>query len=222
MACSLMQHQRHAAGQMRISSIRTSRTICRPICAKQKQSKQPGVKVNKRGKVSSRPGPGSKSMEEAQQLLAQQQQGMSPADVTAQLEQQQQRPQAQQPQQPAAAAAAPPPPQQQAGRQAVAETPQVVVDRMFKRVLTFAGLPVLLGVVLFPVFWYLKVVQKLEYPLWVVYVTQATMFGGGLLGITYGILSTSWDPRREGTALGWQEIKANLPILLNRNKDQQQ
>jgi hypothetical protein len=38
----------------------------------------------------------------------------------------------------------------------------------------------------------LQVVQKLEYPLWVVYVTQATMFGGGLLGITYGILSTSW------------------------------
>jgi hypothetical protein len=34
---------------------------------------------------------------------------------------------------------------------------QVVVDRMFKRVLTFAGLPVALGMVLFPVFWYLKV-----------------------------------------------------------------
>jgi hypothetical protein len=34
---------------------------------------------------------------------------------------------------------------------------QVVVDRMFKRVLTFAGLPVTLGMVLFPVFWYLKV-----------------------------------------------------------------
>jgi hypothetical protein len=28
---------------------------------------------------------------------------------------------------------------------------------MFKRVLTFAGLPVALGMVLFPVFWYLKV-----------------------------------------------------------------
>jgi hypothetical protein len=26
----------------------------------------------------------------------------------------------------------------------------------------------------------------------------------------------------EGTALGWQELKANAPILLNRNKDQQQ
>lgn len=68
----------------------------------------------------------------------------------------------------------------------------------------------------------LQVVQKVEYPLWVVYVTQALMFGGGLLGITYGILSTSWDPRREGSALGWTELQANLPILLNRNKDRQQ
>ncbi|WIA14157.1 hypothetical protein OEZ85_002699 [Tetradesmus obliquus] len=210
-----MQIQRLAVGQRPTISSRASRTICRPLCAKQKQNK-----VNKRGKVSSRPGPGSQSSEEAQQLLVQQQQGVSPAEVTAQLEQQkqQQQPQLQPPQQPAAAAAAP----QQAGRQAITETPQVVVDRMFKRVLTFAGAPVALGMVLFPVFWYLKVVQKLEYPLWVVYVTQAAMFGGGLLGITYGILSTSWDPRREGSALGWQELKANLPILLSKNKEQQQ
>lgn len=67
----------------------------------------------------------------------------------------------------------------------------------------------------------MQVVQKIEYPLWVVYVTQAMMFGGGLLGITYGILSTSWDPKRDGSALGWTELQANLPILLNRNKDQQ-
>lgn len=52
-----------------------------------------------------------------------------------------------------------------------------------------------------------QVVQKIEYPIWVVYVTQAMMFGGGLLGISYGILSTSWDPRREGSALGWTELQ---------------
>jgi hypothetical protein len=52
-----------------------------------------------------------------------------------------------------------------------------------------------------------QVVQKIEYPIWVVYVTQAMMFGGGLAGISYGILSTSWDPRREGSALGWTELQ---------------
>lgn len=54
---------------------------------------------------------------------------------------------------------------------------------------------------------WLQVVQKVEYPIWVVYVTQALMFGGGLAGISYGILSTSWDPRREGSALGWTELQ---------------
>jgi hypothetical protein len=57
-------------------------------------------------------------------MLVQQQQGMSPADVTAQLEQKQQPPQAQQQpqqlQQPAAVAASQP-----AGRQTIPETPQV-------------------------------------------------------------------------------------------------
>ncbi len=38
----------------------------------------------------------------------------------------------------------------------------------------------------------------------------------GLLGISYGILSTSWDPRREGSLSGVTEFKANLPIVLDR------
>jgi len=60
----------------------------------------------------------------------------------------------------------------------------------------------------------LQVVQKIEYPIWVVYVTQALMFGGGLLGISYGILSTSWDPRREGSALGWTELQVSSRALI--------
>eukprot|EP00878_Enallax_costatus_P008081 GHUV01008451.1.p1 GENE.GHUV01008451.1~~GHUV01008451.1.p1 ORF type:complete len:215 (+),score=64.19 GHUV01008451.1:196-840(+) len=195
---------------------RVQKTRCQPVCAKQK-SKQAGVKVNKRGKVSSRPGPGSRAAEEAQQLL-QESQGVSPAEVSMPAAEQQ--PSLQQSH--TSQAAATPVSQRASMQPARQETPQVVVDRMFKRVLTFAGLPVFAGLVLFPVFWYLRVVQKIEYPLWVVYVTQAMMFGGGLLGITYGILSTSWDPKREGSALGWTELQANLPILLNRNKDQQQ
>lgn len=67
---------------------------------------------------------------------------------------------------------------------------------------------------LVPLLWLwlsLQVVQKIEYPIWVVYVTQAFMFGGGLAGISYGILSTSWDPRREGSALGWTELQVCWP-----------
>lgn len=39
--------------------------------------------------------------------------------------------------------------------------PVVITDRMLKRVLTFAGVPVALGLLLFPCFWYLKVRERL-------------------------------------------------------------
>ncbi|KAF8063793.1 PAM68 [Scenedesmus sp. PABB004] len=218
--CSLAGAQTRLAPPSGRAAARPRGLVCAPLAAGGKGGKggkPANVKVNKRGKVSSRPGPGSAALEEAQQLVAGQQAQPAAAPAAAapaaaqQAQQAQQAPAAQQQAQQAPAAA----------QASVSETPQVVVDRMFRRVLTFAGAPVALGVVLFPLFWYLKVVAKVEYPLWVVYVTQATMFGGGLLGITYGILSTSWDPRREGTALGWTELQANLPILLSRNKQQQ-
>lgn len=102
------------------------------------------------------------------------------------------------------------------------ETPQVVVDRMFRRIMTFTFVPVFTGMALYPLFYYLRVVQDIEYPLWIVYIAQVLTFGGGLLGITYGAMSASWDPAREGSALGWTELQANLAILLNKNKQQQQ
>lgn len=53
---------------------------------------------------------------------------------------------------------------------------------------------------------HVQVVQKVEFPMWIVYGSQNLMFGGGLLGITYGIMSTSWDPTREGSVSQRQRI----------------
>jgi hypothetical protein len=35
-------------------------------------------------------------------------------------------------------------------------------------------------------------------------------FGLGVLGITYGVLSASWDEDRVGSLLGWNEFRTNL------------
>jgi hypothetical protein len=94
--------------------------------------------------------------------------------------------------------------------------PEQITDRMLRRMLTFSIAPVFLSFTLFPLFYYLKKVQGIDVPVWAVYIVQTTIFGGGLAGISYGVLSSSWDPRREGSALGWDEFKTNLPVVLER------
>jgi len=93
--------------------------------------------------------------------------------------------------------------------------PEAVTNRMLKRIFIFAGTPVVLGMLLFPLFYYIKKVEGIDLPVWAVYIVQTTIFGGGLLGISYGIISTSFDENREGSFLGWNEFKANLPQVLN-------
>ena len=99
--------------------------------------------------------------------------------------------------------------------------PEQITDRMLRRMVVFAGVPVVLGILLLPGFYYLKKVQDLDVPVWAVYIVQSFAFGGGLAGITYGILSASWDLRREGSVLGWDEFRANLPLLMDRFKPTQ-
>ncbi|KAL4446716.1 hypothetical protein ABPG77_007960 [Micractinium sp. CCAP 211/92] len=97
-----------------------------------------------------------------------------------------------------------------------AAVPEVVTNRMLRRVILFMGAPVFTGILLFPFFYWLKVKQDVDLPSWVPYLASSLTFGGGLLGISYGIMSASWDPRREGSLLGWTEFQANVPLLLDR------
>jgi hypothetical protein len=94
--------------------------------------------------------------------------------------------------------------------------PEQITDRMLRRMLMFSIGPVFLGFTLFPLFYYLKKVQDIDVPVWAVYIVQTIIFGGGLLGISYGIISSSFDQRREGSLLGWNEFKTNLPQVLDR------
>ena len=48
----------------------------------------------------------------------------------------------------------------------------------------------------------------------VLLVASTATFGAALVGITYGVLSASWEPGRDGTFWGLEEFKTNIPILL--------
>lgn len=62
----------------------------------------------------------------------------------------------------------------------------------------------------------MQVMQKVDLPMGLVFVTQSITFGAGLLGISYGAMSASWDPSREGSGLGWTEFRANLAAIMNK------
>lgn len=94
-----------------------------------------------------------------------------------------------------------------------ATIPEVVTNRMMRRVGASVGLPLALGVGFFPAFYYLKTVAKVDVPTWIPFGVSFVFFGAALAGVSYGIVSASWDPAREGSLLGWNEARRNWPVF---------
>ncbi|KAJ8513521.1 hypothetical protein OPV22_003955 [Ensete ventricosum] len=91
--------------------------------------------------------------------------------------------------------------------------PEVVTNRMMRRMGVSIGIPLSLGLLFFPLFYYLKVVGKVDVPSWVPFLVSFFFFGASLLGVSYGIVSASWDPLRDGSFLGWNEARRNWPVF---------
>lgn len=91
--------------------------------------------------------------------------------------------------------------------------PEKVAQRMGKRMLPFVGIP-LFGVMgAFVAFWYLATYKNYEFQPALVAFSTIGILGVGLLGITYSVMSASWDVEVEGSALGWDEFKKNLSSI---------
>ncbi len=92
--------------------------------------------------------------------------------------------------------------------------PEVVSKRMIRRMALLCGIPTGLGLSSFFIFYALVSQGWAEIaPQLVFYVTLA-LFGLGFVGLSYGVLSTSWDEDRPGGWLGWQEFTLNAARLL--------
>lgn len=91
--------------------------------------------------------------------------------------------------------------------------PEIVTNRMMNRMAFTVGTPLFIGLLFFPFFYYLKVGLKIDVPTWVPFIVSFIFFGSALLGVSYGIVSSSWDPLREGSLLGWNEAKKNWPVF---------
>ena len=93
--------------------------------------------------------------------------------------------------------------------------PKVVSDRMARRAALFSGTPTFLGVAIFFISYYIVSHGWFKLPNVAVLLVSMGFFGLGVLGLSYGILSASWDEERVGGSLGWQEFKVNLGRMVS-------
>ncbi len=95
----------------------------------------------------------------------------------------------------------------QAGSSAI---PEVVSQRMLRRMLAFSGVPTGLGVITFFASYYLVAKAQVELPPYAVLLVTLGCFGLGVVGLTYGVLSASWDEDQPGGWLGLAEFQVNF------------
>ena len=87
--------------------------------------------------------------------------------------------------------------------------PKYVADRMAKRIFFTAGIPTLLGMSVFIVSYIIVTKKIAEIPPSSTIAISALFFLLGLGGLSYGILSASWD-RAPGSFLGLENIPLNI------------
>ncbi len=88
--------------------------------------------------------------------------------------------------------------------------PQVVSQRMVRRVAWLCGVPTIVGISTLIVSYLLIIYADIKLPPLLVLLVNMGLFGLGVLGITYGVLSASWEEQRAGTLLGWSEFTTNF------------
>lgn len=96
--------------------------------------------------------------------------------------------------------------------------PEQVSQRMVRRMALFCGVPTGLGLASFPTGYFI-LQQGIELPNVAVLLVSLGFLGLGVLGLTYGVLSASWDEETPGDALGWSEFKLNLGRTLESWKE---
>lgn len=88
--------------------------------------------------------------------------------------------------------------------------PEVVANRMLRRILTFGAVPLGMLFAFFAAYFVLKYKYDITViPVAVAYSTLGTI-ALSTVGITYGIFSSSWDEDVEGSKLGFEEAKVNF------------
>ncbi len=93
----------------------------------------------------------------------------------------------------------------------LAAIPDVVSKRMVRRMAFFCGIPSALGMSSLVVFYWLKANNIIDLPPIAALLVSLSFLVLGIIGLSFGIFSASWDEDRVGGLLGIEELKLNLP-----------
>ncbi|NJN24405.1 MAG: DUF3464 family protein [Acaryochloridaceae cyanobacterium RL_2_7] len=97
--------------------------------------------------------------------------------------------------------------------------PDVVSKRMAKRMAIFCGVPTLMGLATLPTSYFLITNDIVDLPNTAVLLFSLLCLGLSVLGLSYGVISASWDEGNPGTLLGIEEFQLNLSRLVENWKD---
>ncbi|MCY7322139.1 MAG: PAM68 family protein [Phormidesmis sp. CAN_BIN36] len=100
--------------------------------------------------------------------------------------------------------------------------PEVVSKRMARRMALFCGIPSTLGMLTFIASYLLLVKAGIKLPNVAVVLVSMGFLGLGVLGLSYGLISASWDEERVGTRVGLEEFNLNLKRLTDAWKSARQ
>ncbi|ABX08631.1 PAM68 family protein [Prochlorococcus marinus] len=95
--------------------------------------------------------------------------------------------------------------------------PKAVANRMARRVIFTTGLPTLSGMGVFIISYLLIIKGITDVPPAITLASSALCFLIGLIGLSYGILSASWDDS-PGSLLGFENIQPNIERMRNAFK----
>jgi len=95
--------------------------------------------------------------------------------------------------------------------------PKAVSQRMIRRMAILSISPIAIGVGIFFGSYYLLSRQIVTFAPIVVLLTTMLCFGLGVVGLTYGMLSASWDDE-PGSFVGFEEFKLNFGRIMDARR----
>lgn len=99
--------------------------------------------------------------------------------------------------------------------------PTVVSQRMVRRMALFCGVPTSLGLLAFPLSYLVVREDWFSLPVGAVLVITLGLFGLGIVGLSYGVISASWE-EESGSTLGWSEFQLNFGRMREAWREQRQ